>query len=163
MKEYAPRSRGTPPPEVPFVMIFLRDGVEEKHEFTACPTMSWQDYRRLVPLLRGTDNDVVTPETIEMIDRLIRRALRNDDGTPEKWTPSVVDGHFTAPNGDHMPLSLLPGLVAFDAGSSRRRWVHLMQDDDEVTIEPEQISELMIDLIEAAAARPTTRSVPSPA
>jgi hypothetical protein len=94
------------------------------------------------------------------VDRLIGRSLDNTDGTPEKWKPTVVDRHFTAPNGDHTPAELLAGFESFDAGSSRRRWVHLMEVDDDITVEPDQIVELMADLLEAAANRPTTRSSP---
>jgi hypothetical protein len=163
-KVYAPRNRGTTPPEFSFTMIFVRDGVEEPHEFTARPTMGWQDMRGLVPLLGGQSKDMdqeLAGHAVRVIDRLVRRALRNDDGTPEKWHPTVVDGHFTAPNGDHTPESLLSGFEAFEAGSSRRRWVHLMEEDDEVTIELDQMVALMEDVIAAVGDRPTTKSEPS--
>jgi hypothetical protein len=160
LKEYAPRTRGYEPPEVPFAMIFVRDGVEERHEFTARPTMGWQDVRGLVPLMGGKTDDQLTQQAVKVIDRLIRRVLANDDGTPELWTPTVVDGHFTDPNGDHTPLDLLPAYETFTAGSSRRRWVHLMEHDDEVTVEAEQIVDLMADLVSAAGERPTQRSTP---
>jgi hypothetical protein len=161
-KVYAPRNRGSAPPEFPFSMIFIRDGVEEAHEFNATPTMGWQDLRGLVPLMVGNSNDeAMGAHAIRVIDSLVRRVLRNDDGTPEKWRPTIVDGHFTAPNGDHTPVDLLPAIEAFDAGSSRRRWMHLMENDDEVTIELEQMVSLMEDLIGAVAERPTQRSAPS--
>lgn len=160
LKEYAPRTRGQTPPEVPFVMIFVRDGVEERHEFVAHPTMGWQDVRGLVPLMGGKTDDALTQQAVRVIDRLIRRVLANDDGTPELWEPTVVDTHFTDPNGDHTPLELLPAYEAFTAGSSRRRWVHLMEHDDDVTVEAEQIVDLLADLLEAAGQRPTQRSTP---
>lgn len=141
-------------------MVFIRDGVEERHEFTAHPTMGWQDVRGLMPLMGGEGDQTLSQGAIRVVDRLIGRSLDNTDGTPEKWKPRVVDGHFTAPNGDHTPVELLPGFEAFEAGSSRRRWVHLMEVDDDVTVEPMQIVELMADLVEVAANRPTTRSAP---
>jgi hypothetical protein len=104
----------------------------------------------------------LTQHAVKVVDRLIRRSLANNDGTPEKWEPDIVDGHFTAPNGDHTPEELLPGFMAFDAGSSRRRWVQLLDHDDDITVDPEQIIELMADLLEAASdSRPTTRSARS--
>jgi hypothetical protein len=161
-KVYAPRNRGSAPPEFPFAMIFLRDGVEETHEFLATPTMGWQDLRGLVPLMVSSSNDeAMAAHAIRVIDSLVRRVLRNDDGTPEKWRANIVDGHFTAPNGDHTPVELLPAIEAFEAGSSRRRWMHLMEHDDEVTIELDQMVSLMEDLIAAVAERPTQRSVQS--
>lgn len=161
LKEYAPKTRGEPPPEVPFAMVFIRDGVEERHEFVAHPTMGWQDVRGLIPLMGGkASDDALSQAAVRVVDRLIGRSLDNTDGTPEKWRPKVVDGHFTAPNGDHTPVEVLSGFESFDAGSSRRRWVHLMEVDDDITVEPDQIVELMADLLEAAANRPTTRSAP---
>lgn len=162
LKVYAPKSRGKEPVEVPFGLIFIRDGIEETHEFIARPTMGWENVRGLVPLMGGQATDeTMSKQAIKVIDRLIRRVLINNDGTPEKWAPTVVDGHFTAPNGDHTPQELLPGFEVFEAGSSRRRWVHLMEYDDDITVEPEQIIDLMTDLLEAASSdRPTTRSAP---
>lgn len=159
VKEYVPHIRGADAPVHNFIMIFLRDGVEERHEFTARPAMGWQDVRGLVPLLGGTDTGL-SEHAVRVIEKLIRRVLTNGDGTPERWTPTVVDGHFTDPNGDHTPVELLPGYEAFEAGSSRRRWVHLMENDDDITVEPDQIVELLNDLVEAASARPTRRSAP---
>jgi hypothetical protein len=161
MREYVPKSRGVTLDPFEFSMIFLRDEVEEKHEFTARPTMSWQDTRAIMPIIAGQGSDEAQiAQAVKVMDRLIRRVLANDDGTPEKWKPTVVDGHFTDPQGDHTPVNLLPAYEAFDAGSSRRRWVHLMENDDEITIDVEQVIDLMRDLMEAAAARPTTRSAP---
>jgi hypothetical protein len=161
VREYAPKSRGTTPEPFEFSMIFLRDGVEEKHEFIARPTVSWQDTRAVMPVLAGQGSDGAQIAVgIKVMDRLIRRVLANDDGTPEKWKPVVVDGHFTDPQGDHTPVELLPAYEAFDAGSSRRRWVHLMENDDDITVDLEQITDLLKDLMEAATARPTTRSTP---
>jgi hypothetical protein len=162
-KVYAPRNRGGAPPEIPFTMILIRDGVEEPHEFLARPTMGWQDMRGLVPIIGGRHGDMdpeLGAKAVEVIDRLVRRALANDDGTPERWKPTIVDGTFTAPNGDTTPVELLPGVEAFDAGSSRRRWSHLMGHDDEVTIELDQMVSLMEDLIATASDRPTQRSTP---
>lgn len=153
-------------------MIFVRDGVEERHEFEARPHMGWQDMAGMMPLIagprRGQNEDLMAARAVQVIDRLVRRTLANDDGTPEKWRPNVYtddgDGrqYFNDPQGNKTPVDLLPGVEAFDAGSSRRRWVHLMEDDDEVTIEMDQMVSLMEDLITAAShERPTQRSEPS--
>jgi len=161
LREYAPKSRGTTPEPFEFSMIFMRDGVEERHEFTARPTMAWQDTRAIMPIIAGQGSDEAqVAQAVKVMDRLIRRALANDDGTPEKWSAAVVDGHFTDPQGDHTPAVLLPAYKAFDAGSSRRRWIYLMESDDDISVDADQIIELMKDMLEAAAARPTTRSAP---
>lgn len=167
-KTYAPkRSGGDDLPTHEFTMIFVRDGVNEEHEFTARPRLGWGDIAALLPVAGGGGEG--STQALKQIDRLIRRSLVDNDGTPEKWQPRVVtpddeyaEPWFTAPNGDHCPLDLLPGFEAFDAGSSRRRWVHLMERDDDVTIEPEQIMDLVNDLMEVASERPTKSSASSP-
>lgn len=163
-KVYAPRNRGTAPVELPFSMIFLRDGVEEPHEFVARPNMGWKDFRGFIPIMGGGldgGDTAMQAHAIRVIDQLVRRVLANDDGTPEKWRPNIVAGHFTDPKGNHTPVDLLPGFEAFEAGSSRRRWMHLMDNDDDVTIELEQMVSLMEDIVAAASDRPTQRSEPS--
>lgn len=152
-KVYAPRQSGSEAPIHEFTMIFVRDGVDEHHSFEARPRMGWEDVKGLVPLMGGGKDDDLIRRALAPIDRLIRRSLRNDDGTPEKWVPNVVsDGEnppwFTDPIGDHVEEELLPAYLAFDAGSSRRRWVALMDHDDDVTVEPEQIMDLLQDLTE---------------
>lgn len=165
-KVYAPtRSGGADPPTHEFTMIFVRDGVDEPHEFVARPSIGWGDVSSLMlPMMEGASG--ISAGTLRQIDRLIRRSLVNDDGTPEKWRPRVVtpdDGEpwFTAPNGDHCEVTELPVYEALDAGSSRRRWSHLMEVDDDVTIEPEQILALVNDLMEVASERPTKSSADS--
>lgn len=159
-KVYAPTRSGSEAPVHEFTMIFVRDGVDEHHEFTARPRIGWGDVTGLLPLAGGSGS--LSAHTLAVINNLIRRALVNDDGTPEKWRPNIVDGHFAAPNGDHTPEAELPVFEAFGAGSSRRRWVHLMEHDDDVTLEPEQIMALVGDLMEVAGERPTKSSAPSP-
>lgn len=166
---YAPKRSGSEAPIHEFTMIFVRDGVDEHHDFEARPSLGWADVKGLVPLLGGTKDDDLIRRALGPIDRLIRRCLRNDDGTPERWEPRTVepDGEdgkvwFTAPNGDHTDADLLPTFTTFSAGSSRRRWVHLMERDDDLTVEPEQVMALMQDLMGVATGgRPTKRSADS--
>ena len=161
-KCYAPKNRGKKPaPEHEFDVVFIRDDVEETHEFTARPTFGWKEIRGAVGLMGLADGKVEHGElghAVVYLDGIIRRAMVDDDGTPEKWSATVVDGHFADPRGDHVPVELLPLVEAFDAGSSRRRWVHLMTHDDDVTVEQGQLMELFDDLMAVAADRPTERS-----
>ena len=163
-KRYGPKNSGAPAPVHEFEFVFLRDGVEEVHEFTARPVFGWKEVTGAVGLMGLADGRTEHGElrhAIRYLDNIVRRSLVNDDGTPEKWTPNVVDGHFTDPSGGHAPVELLPLVEAFDAGSSRRRWVHLMTHDDDVIIERDQLMELYNDLMAVAGVRPTERSVAS--
>lgn len=156
VKRYAPTRSGTPAPRRTFIVVFLRDGVEEEHEFTAVPRLSYADMVGMGLGMHGEGHEGLMLTTM---DRALRRALVDDDGTPARWRPEITErGTFTDPNGDEVPEDLLPQYTAFEAGSSRRRWAALMDDDDEVTVEIEQIGELFRDLIrEASAGRPTKR------
>jgi hypothetical protein len=163
-KRYGPKNGGQPAPVHEFEFVFLRDGVEEVHEFIARPRFGWKETTGAMSLIGLADGKTDHGElagAFRYLDNIIRRSLANDDGTAEKWKANVVDGHFTDPGGDHVPVDLLPLVEAFDAGSSRRRWVHLMTVDDDVTVEQGQLMELFTDLMAVAADRPTERLVAS--
>lgn len=151
-KHFGPKRDVKPAPEVPFSVGFVRDGVEEIHEFTARPRVSYGD---TVGLVKNQDGAGALP----YLDRLIRRSLVDNDGTPAKWQPTVVDGELTAPDGTTVSAEDLPKYTAFEAGSSRRRWVQLMEHDDDVEVEFEQILGVFEHLMaEVSAGRPTSRS-----
>jgi hypothetical protein len=149
VKHFAPKRDVKPAPVVEFSVAFVRDDVEEIHEFAARPKASYNDLIGMVKY--GADED---PRAITFLSRMIRRSLLDSDGTPAKWKPSVHDDHFTDPDGNHTHVDDLPTFLAFEAGSSRRRWVHLMEYDDEVEVEEDQISGVLKYLTEAAAERP---------
>ena len=160
-KRYAPKNSGAAAPVHEFEIVFLRDGVEETHEFAARPKFGWKETTGAIGLMGLMDGKTGHGElghAIRYLDGIIRRSMVDDDGTSEKWTATVVDGHFTDSRGDHVPVELLPLVEAFDAGSSRRRWVHLMAHDDDVSVEQGQLMELFSDLMAVAADRPTERS-----
>lgn len=146
---------GEEPQRYEVAVIFKRDGVRERHEFITEPRWDWMGLRGLLHLMDARDDSGITAKTLAQFDRLVRRSLVNDDGTPEKWRPHVVDDGesepwFTDPNGDHCPAEMLPAYVTFEAGSSRRRWMHLIDADEEVTIEATQIIRLANYLMEMA-------------
>lgn len=134
-----------------FELVFGRDGVEEPHEFTAIPRLSYGD---TVGITRYQGDGA---RMLPILDRLIRRMLINTDGTPAKWAPQPVgDGQVYGPDGTPITPEEAEALAAFDAGSSRRRWIQLMEHDDDVTVELEQIMELFELLTSMAGGdRPT--------
>lgn len=149
-KHFAPKRDVRPAPVVDFSIAFVRDGTEENHEFAARPRASYGD---VLGLIKHQDDE--SGRALPYLDRMIRRALLNDDGTPEKWRPEIHEGHFTDPEGSHLPVAELPKYLTFEAGSSRRRWVHLMEYDDDVEVELDQITAVFEYLTSAAAERPT--------
>lgn len=150
-KHFGTKKTTAAAPPIEFTIDFLRDGEVETHAFTARPDMSYGDTIGLV--MHQDDSSGLLP----YFDRFIRRSLVNNDGVPAKWTPTVVEGHFTAPNGDHTPVDQLEKFTAPEAGSSRRRWLHLMDpENDELTVELEQVMAVFEYLIgQAGGDRPT--------
>lgn len=135
-------------------VMFWRDDDEEPHTFRARPRLT---YKRMSDMAKA--EHAGGAERIRMLERMIRPSLVDDDGTPAKWQPEVEEGEFVDPSGDTRPVSELAALLEFEAGSSRRRWVHLMDRDDEVEIETEEVVGLYEKLVEASSGnRPTRRS-----
>jgi hypothetical protein len=140
-KHFGPKRKVAQAPIVEFSLGFVRDGVEEVHEFAARLRVSYGD---TVGMVKNQDG---------------AGALVDDDGTPAKWQPEVNDGKVVAPDGTAVDLADAEKYAAFEAGSSRRRWVQLMEHDDDVEVELEQIMEAFEYLAsEAAEGRPTSRS-----
>lgn len=132
---------------------FFRDDVREDHTFRALPRMSYKRMADIVKARRSGDG----VDALAVFERMIRPSLLDNDGVPAKWQPTVEDGVFVDPYGNERPAADLPELLAFEAGSSRRRWIHLLDVDDEVEVELDDITELYEKLIEAASDRPTQR------
>jgi hypothetical protein len=156
-KHFAAKRDVADAPTVSFTIDFVRNGVREPHEFKAVPRTSYGD---MIGIVKNQADD--PGASLRFLDRMIRRLLTDTDGTPESFNPNVADGQFIDPTGKKQPESELPKLLAFEAGSSRRRWAHLLQLDDDVEVEIEQITDLFEWLAtEAAGSRPTQRSSPS--
>ena len=138
-------------PPVTFSVVFDVDGEEVEHSFTALPSLTYGD---MVGLKRheADENGKVLP----VLDRIIRRAMLNKDGTPLNWTPVVKDGELTAPDGKLVPANDLPEYTKHEAGSSRKRWVELIESDEAV-VDFEQVMSLFEYLCEVSADRPTER------
>jgi hypothetical protein len=149
-KHFAPKRDVKPAPIVEFSVAFVRDGVEEIHEFQARPRTTYGD---MLGLVKHQDDE--KGRALLYLDRMISRMLLDSDGTPAKFKPNLHDGHFSDPDGNHTPEDDLPKFLAFEAGSSRRRWIHLMQFDDEVEVDFSQINDVFEHLTSEAAARPT--------
>lgn len=138
-------------PDVPFSVDFDVDGAEVEYHFTARPAITYGD---LVGLKRHESDG--SGGVITYLDRIIRRALRDDDGTPLKWQPEINGGKFVAPDGTTRPVADLDKVTSLEAASSRRRWVRLIDSDDAV-ITFEQVMGIFEYLAEQMADRPTSR------
>lgn len=133
VKRYDDEDDETQVERAQFIAVFRRNGTAEDHEFSAAPQI---DYKALIGF--ASDRMSVAAKTME---RTIRQSLVDDDG---------LSVHHVPGEDDDVPK--------FEDGSSRRRWTHLMDDDDEVTISERVIMAMFKDLVkEASKARPTKR------
>ncbi len=129
-------------------------GDAETHTFRARPRYGYKRMRdaALAQKRRGAD-------LVLMFERMIAPSLLNDDGTPVGWTPEFSsNGDFVDPDGNTRPVSELDTVSNPDAGSSRRRWAHLMDERDELDPGLDELQRVYQLLIENASGRPTGRS-----
>lgn len=138
---------------VEFTVTFDRDGDAEEHTFAARPKFSYKRMREA-----ATAQAKGGAAALLRFEKMIRPSLCDDDGVPSKWVPEVNAGKFVDPDGVERDVADLSALLAPEAGSSRRRWAHLMDDDDEVEIEIDDIVKAYEVLVGAATERPTQKS-----
>ncbi len=140
---------------VEFTVTFTRDGDDEKHEFRARPSFGYKQMRDVAKIQSQRDGGGL--KALMVYERLIVPALCDDDGTPAKWQPEFEDGQLIGPDGELHDKAEATKLSEFDAGSSRRRWRFLMDDDDDVQVELDEITAAYELLVEAASDRPTRK------
>lgn len=150
-RKFGRKANPEPLPVVPFSVVFDHEGEEIEHHFTARPQITYGD---MVGLKKHEQDE--QGAVLPYLDRIIRRSLRNDDGTPLKWTPLVKAGHFTSPDGNETPVADLPKYTAHEAGSSRRRWSELIESEEDI-VDFDQVMEVFEYLAEVASDRPTER------
>jgi hypothetical protein len=163
MPSFGPAGRTAIPPVLePFDFTILRDDEPETHSFQARKV---SDMATLMVTLTNTEKH---PErAMGGLMLMIAKMLYNKDGVPARWTPDVLPPPEDDPDaepkmrdpltGDLIPASPenIDRFTKFDAGSSRRRWLYLMQEDDEAVVQQDDLMELFRWLVALAANRPT--------
>lgn len=149
---------------VEFELAVWRDGVEEVHSFTARPQT---DAGAVIEFSRSGDDG---ERKANAVFRMMSKMLINTDGVPVNWVPSIVPKPKNA-GADYQPKFRAPGAPSGDGklhpmteayrwtdpekGSSRRRWDHLMFEDQDITVDLGVVSEILTDLTGEAAELPT--------
>lgn len=115
--------------------------------------------------------------------RAIRKAMLDSDGTPVKWEPRpyvapgvepVAEEHeehlsvaldeddapalMVGPDGEPYPYVEAERFEAFEAGSSRRRWVYLMESEEDIVVDMDVLKGVFEKCVRLGANRPTRRS-----
>jgi hypothetical protein len=163
MPSFGPKGRPARTPVLEdFDFTILRDDEPETHHFQARVV---SDVATLMVTLTNTEKH---PErSMSGLMLMIAKMLYNKDGVPARWTPEPLPAPEDDPDAEPMirdPLNgeLIPAsaeninrLTAFEAGSSRRRWLYLMNEDDEAIVQQDDLMELFRWLVGLAAKRPT--------
>jgi hypothetical protein len=168
VRSFGPPPRKAPIPREPFDFTFLRDDEPEVHHFQARAVV---DTATLVMMLSNVRRH--PEEAMGGVVRMVGKMLDNKDGTPtgwkpEPWKPERPEGGelpeepteslFVGPDGDPIDQAAVDKLATFEAGSSRRRWLHLLEEDDEVIVDASALTKLFEWLVGLAAGRPTPPS-----
>lgn len=163
MPSFGPKGRAATTPVLePFDFTILRDDEPETHSFQARKV---SDMATLMMTLTNTDRH---PErAMGGLMLMIAKMLYNKDGVPARWEPETLPAPEGEPDAELKMRDPLTGeliaanpdnvarLTKFEAGSSRRRWLYLMEQDDEAVVQQDDLMELFRWLVGLAANRPT--------
>lgn len=164
MPSFGPKGKQTKPARrEPFDFTVMRDEDPETHNFLA---LAITDLPGLAAAFTNVDKH--PDRAIGGLFRVISRMLDNKDGVPAQWRaeplPEKDDAgpddpiNFRAPDGSILPMEQAAQFEAVEAGSSRRRWLHLMEDDDSVYVEKEDLLALFRWLVSLAGKGPTANA-----
>jgi hypothetical protein len=162
VKRFGAGKQARPVEPVQFALVVLRDGEEEEHIFTAIPRLPAQDIVQAIRIRSQGGTQVLGP-----MMNTIRKMLSNRDGVPSTWSLVVLpqkkgaaqEPKFRGPDGKLYPLSKAEEFEAVSAGSSRRRWDHLMKDDEDAIVDMKDLADIFEYLVGLASNdRPTQPS-----
>lgn len=169
-----------------FGLEFYRDGAPEVHEFKAYPTMdagslnytlsgSHKPERVIEGMVRTIRKVLADDDGTPMGYRptpYVAPRPQPEDGEDGEHAHEIVpaaeepeleltelddDTLFIGPDGEPHDAEFIRKAMEFDAGSSRRRFAHLMDVDEELILHPDQLQTVYQRLLGKAANRPTRR------
>lgn len=160
MRNIGGNRRREPAPREAFTLTVMRNEEPEEHELNA------RAVSNVLTLAAAFANVDRHPEqALGGLMKLISNMLDNKDGTSASWTAdplplpeSAVLGEdeeppvkFRAPNGELVEYTPenVERYTAFAAGSSRRRWKALLEDED-VEVDEDVLMELFKYLVSLA-------------
>ena len=140
---------------VPVKFSYLRDEDVETQTFQVLDKDLDIGTANLV-LAQGKNED--TSEALPALVGLITKYMDNKDGTPVRWAPVELAAkknedppvkRFRGPDGKLHEWSKAEDFLKSEKGSSRRRWL-LLVEDDEVSVDVEALLKLMEFVVEVA-------------
>lgn len=182
MKRFGKGARGKTAVSDEFELVVVRDGVDEIHTFKVEAKVTAGELTTAVAAQAGR-----TGEALSGVLRMIRRNLCNTDGVPAQWSVSEIpvstapvatpaegewpaeggdlseptEPGFRGPDGQIYLMSDADAIAKFTdplAGSSRRRWNHLLDEDEDAEVQAEDLVQIAEWMIGLAANHPSAPS-----
>lgn len=107
-------------------------------------------------------------EIVPLVMRLLRKMMVDNDGVSSRWNlqdalikpkeKGAIPSSYRGPDGKIYELTddaTLDKFQKVENGSSRRRWIHLMEEEDDLTVEAEDVMEVLQWAVSEASNRPT--------
>lgn len=147
---------------VPIDFRYLRDEKIETQRFQViAKTMDIGAANRIMNLVGAAEHDPTAEgQVLLSMVAMIGKFMDNKDGTPVHWSPVELPRkkneaddaplRFRAPDGRIHPMDKAPDFLAIQAGSSRKRWLHLMNEDEDAAVEMDDLVKLLEFLMELA-------------
>lgn len=178
MKTYG--GNETQPTAFPFALVVYRDDEQETHEFTAAPRVGAGDVLRM--LLADEDKP---ERQLEVLAKTLAKSITDKDGeVNSKWKPEELKrpeaaptnqweaSHgivrdepgaefapsYRGPDGRIYPFSDTAALDRWKdkaRWTSRRRWLHILMEDEDVYVKLSTLLEISKDFIAASTGHPT--------
>lgn len=147
---------------IPFAFSYFRDDQVETQQFNLLDKKMDMGSATRMMRLQGDDTGRVVPDIIA----IIAKHLDDKDGTPAAWKPIQVPAkkddpdviRFRGPDGKLYPMEKAPVFLDLARGSSRKRWLHLMNVDEDAAVEDTSLVKLVEFVTEVAAKHPTHAS-----
>lgn len=145
---------------IPIDFRYFRDESVTTERFNVMSkTMDIGAANRVMRLIDAGGEQSEARAIMAMIN-LIGKFMDDKDGTPATWEPVALPKkkgddenapvRFRDPKGRIQPWDKHPDYLEVKAGSSRRRWLYLMNEDDEASVDKDALIELLQFLMELA-------------
>jgi hypothetical protein len=162
MKHFGAKKGDAPLRSVPFTFGVLRGDEIDVYNFTAL--LGKVDAGGLITALRAAESDD-GGKAASAYYRTISRVIDNRDGIPYGWKPEALEKAsdddrpdvFRVPYGPHkgelMPMEEAPEYLKSEVHSSRRRWLYLMEEDEDAIVDFEDLNKIFEWIIAEASGK----------
>lgn len=156
-----------PAKQIEFELVAYKGDEEVVHSFTAGVRGIPAELVQVAARAEKDPSRAAAP-----LVRLLGKLMSDKDGVPTTWQPLPLDKDdpsypevsgapcYRDPEGVVRPFSdheKLDELQSVEAGSSRRRWRWLMEEDEDAVVEMQDLMEVAEYLISEGSERPTER------